>query len=65
MDNDSGGLHDVLIGDVRPGVSVSAYPYPHRRLVCKTMPRDSWYVIPSLLCLALGLGWLLFVTFAE
>jgi hypothetical protein len=34
-------------------------------LVGKTMTRDRWYVIFSLLWLALGLGWLLFVTFAE
>jgi hypothetical protein len=29
------------------------------------MMRDSWYVIFSLLWLAIGFGWLLFVTFAE
>ena len=31
----------------------------------KPIMRDSWYVIFSLLWLAIGFGWLLFVTFAE
>jgi len=29
------------------------------------MMRDGWYVIFALLWLAIGLGWLLFVTFAQ
>jgi hypothetical protein len=35
------------------------------RLADKTVMRDSWYVIFSLLSLAIGLALFLFVTFAQ
>jgi hypothetical protein len=50
-------------GGVRPAW---AYPRLDRiRLADKTVMRDSWYVIFSLLSLAIGLALLLFVTFAQ
>jgi hypothetical protein len=50
--------------DVRPA-SAHASSLDRIHLAAKTMMRDSWYFIFSLFWLAIVLGWLLFVTFAE